>query len=78
MSSLCANSVTTVIALLFECHLCHVATCLQPELSSTEEKLSQRFLHNPHTRSLTDGCTYLSCVCIGMLVLNIMSLLDVA
>uniref|UniRef100_A0A3Q4GJW4 SH2 domain-containing protein n=1 Tax=Neolamprologus brichardi TaxID=32507 RepID=A0A3Q4GJW4_NEOBR len=36
---LCKDSVTTAVTLLFEWHLCHVAACLQHELSSTEEKL---------------------------------------
>ena len=26
--------------------------------------MSQRFLLNPHTRSLTNGCAYLLCVCV--------------
>lgn len=39
--------------------------------------MSQRFLLNPHTKSLTNGCAYLSCVCMGLFVLSVMILLDV-
>lgn len=39
--------------------------------------MSQRFLLNPHTKSLTNGCPYLSCVCMGLFVLSVMILLDV-